>query len=72
MEAVLNFQPVIELTEDQFFEFCQLNRDVRIERNAKGEILVMPPTGGVTGDRNAEICIESQRNLVAADDSALG
>ena len=38
MEAVLNFQPVIELTEDQFFEFCQLNRDVRIERNAKGEI----------------------------------
>ncbi len=55
MEAVLNFQPVIELTEDQFFEFCQLNRDVRIERNAKGEILVIPPTGGVTGDRNAEL-----------------
>lgn len=29
MEAVLNFQPVIELTEEQFFDFCQLNRDVR-------------------------------------------
>ena len=29
MEAVLNFQPVIELTEEQFLDFCQLNRDVR-------------------------------------------
>lgn len=29
MEAVLNFQPVIELTEEQFFDFCLLNRDVR-------------------------------------------
>lgn len=29
MEAVLHFQPVIELTEEQFFDFCQLNRDVR-------------------------------------------
>ena len=58
MEAVLNFQPVIDLTEDQFFEFCQLNRDVRIERNAKGEILVMPPTGGVTGAQNAEITMQ--------------
>ena len=49
MEAVLNFQPVIALTEEQFFDFCQLNRDVRIERNAKGEVLVMSPTGGATG-----------------------
>ena len=58
MEAVLNFQPVIDLTEDQFFEFCQLNRDVRIERNSKGEVLVMPPTGGATGARNAEITMQ--------------
>ena len=49
MEAVLNFQPVIDLTEEQFFDFCQLNRDMRIERNAKGEVLIMPPTGGATG-----------------------
>ncbi len=58
MEAVLNFQPVIDLTEDQFFEFCQLNRDVRIERNSKGEVLVMPPTGGATGVRNAEVTMQ--------------
>ena len=58
MEAVLNFQPVIDLTEEQFFDFCQLNRDVCIERNAKGEVLVMPPTGGATGARNAEITMQ--------------
>ena len=58
MEAVLNFQPVIALTEEQFFDFCQHNRDVRIERNAKGEVLVMSPTGGATGARNAEITVQ--------------
>jgi len=58
METVLNFQPVIDLTEDQFFEFCQLNRAVRIERDAKGAVLIMPPTGGATGERNAEITMQ--------------
>jgi len=29
---VLQMSPVIEMTDDQFFEFCQLNRDLRIER----------------------------------------
>ncbi len=58
METVLNFQPVIDLTEDQFFEFCQLNRAVRIERDAKGAVLIMPPTGGATGERHAEITMQ--------------
>ncbi|HAJ64401.1 MAG TPA: hypothetical protein DCP31_38510, partial [Cyanobacteria bacterium UBA8543] len=38
--------------DDQFFEFCQLNRDLRIERAATGELLIMPPTGTETGGRN--------------------
>ena len=58
MEAKLNFQPVIDLTEEQFFEFCQLNRDMRIERSAAGEVVVMPPTGGATGAQNAEITMQ--------------
>lgn len=77
METVLSFQPVIDLTEDQFFEFCQLNRDVCIERNAKGEVLVMPPTGGATGARNAEITIQlgswaKQNGTGVAFDSSTG
>ena len=48
----------ILVSEDDFFEFCQLNRDLRIERTAHGEILIMPPTGGETGNRGAEITFQ--------------
>ena len=44
-------QPAIDLSREQFFEFCQLNRDVRIERSSEGSIAVMAPTGGETGAR---------------------
>ncbi|TAE58121.1 MAG: Uma2 family endonuclease [Nostocales cyanobacterium] len=40
------------MTDDQFFEFCQLNSDLKIERNKYGEISIMPPTGSETGNRN--------------------
>jgi Uma2 family endonuclease len=52
---VLQLHPVIQMTDDQLFEFCQLNRDLRIERTAKGELLVMPPTGGGTGSCNFKL-----------------
>src|ERR1700686_356550 len=52
---IVNLQPVVDMTDDQFFEFCQINRDLRMERTAKGELIVMPPAGGETGDRNSEI-----------------
>ncbi len=55
METVFDPRPFVELTDDEFFEFCQRTHDVRIERNAEGEILIMPPTGGATGNRNAGI-----------------
>ena len=52
---IIHLKPAIDITEDQFFALCQLNRDLRLERNAEGDIIVMPPTGGETGNRNAEI-----------------
>ncbi|MEQ8386489.1 MAG: Uma2 family endonuclease [Coleofasciculus sp. A1-SPW-01] len=52
---VLHLQPIINLTDEQFFEFCQINRDLRIERMATGELLIMPPTGSDTGNRNAKL-----------------
>src|SRR5262245_54509440 len=48
-------RPVLELSEDQFFELCQLNDLLRIERNAEGEMLLMPPAGGDTGRGNAAL-----------------
>ena len=51
--VVLHFGPILRKLDDrEFFEFCQLNRDLRIERTAEGDLLVMPPTGGETGHRN--------------------
>ncbi len=54
---VLQFQPVIQLTEEQFFQFCQLNRELRIEQTAQGEVEIMVPTGGETGWRNSKLII---------------
>ncbi|MEK7257573.1 MAG: Uma2 family endonuclease [Bacteroidota bacterium] len=45
------------LTDDQFFEFCQLNENLKIERNAKGEIIIMALTGTKTGTRNFRLYI---------------
>ncbi|WP_449418650.1 Uma2 family endonuclease [Phormidium nigroviride] len=56
MTAVtINFNSVVKLTDDQFYQLCRDNPDVKFERNAKGEIIVMPPTGGETGKYNAGI-----------------
>lgn len=54
----VEFWPVVQLKDDEFFQFCQINRDLRIERNSQGEILLMPPTGADSGRRNAEITIQ--------------
>ena len=55
---VLQFRPFVQMNDEQFFDFCQANRDVRIERSKDGEIIIMPPTGSETGDRNAEITMQ--------------
>ncbi len=51
----LNLQPTIELTDEQFALICSTNRDLRLERTATGELVIMPPTGGETGKRNSSI-----------------
>lgn len=55
---IVHLRPVLDLSDDQLFEFCQVNRDLRIERNAQGELIVMPPTGGATSEQNAEITMQ--------------
>ena len=52
---VLRTSPALEMDDEQLFEFCRINREWRIERNAEGDLEIMVPTGGVTGDRNSEI-----------------
>jgi len=54
----LQMSPAIDMTNEQFFAFCQQNRDYRIERNATGEITIMPPTGSETGNRNFDLIVQ--------------
>ena len=53
---VLQMPEGMDLTDDQFFEFCVLNRELlRIERSAEGEILIMSPTGARGSHQNLEL-----------------
>lgn len=52
---VVHTSPVMEMNDEQFFQFCQLNRDLRIERTAEGDLIIMPPAGGSSGRGNAEL-----------------
>jgi Uma2 family endonuclease len=48
----LNLNSIIKLTSEQFYQLCEENPDLKLERSANGELIVMPPTGGETGKRN--------------------
>ena len=54
-KILLRMPPELQMTDDQFFQFCQINRDLRIERNKSGEIILTPPTGGTTGNRSGSV-----------------
>ena len=43
------------LSDDQLFRLCASNKEVKFERTSKGELILMSPTGGLTGSRNSEI-----------------
>lgn len=51
----LNLDPIIQLSDEQFYQLSQTNRDVKFERTAAGELIVMPPTGGESGRKNFKI-----------------
>jgi Uma2 family endonuclease len=53
--VILHMRPLFDWSDDQFFAFCQQNRDLRIEQTTQGDLIVMPPTGGGTGSRNSEL-----------------
>ena len=43
------------MSDRQFYEFCRTNPDLRIERDANGDVIVMPPAFSDTGNRNGRI-----------------
>ncbi|MBE9012127.1 Uma2 family endonuclease [Pseudanabaenaceae cyanobacterium LEGE 13415] len=60
---------LVQMSDEQFYEFCQANRDLRIERTATGEVIIMPPAFSDTGNRNMKI---SQQVANWADQDGTG
>src|SRR2546423_14859288 len=46
------FPFVGKVSDQQYIEFCKSNPDLRIERSAEGDLIIMPPTGGKSGAQN--------------------
>ncbi|NER97378.1 MAG: Uma2 family endonuclease [Symploca sp. SIO1B1] len=73
----LNLPSVLKLTDEEFTQLAVANQDLRLELTTKGELVIMPPTGGETGNRNFEVYIDlgiwnRQTRLGKAFDSSTG
>ncbi len=70
---VLNLQDILDekMTDDEFEIFCRHNPDLQIELTKQGEIVIMSPTGGETGNRNFSL-IGRFFNWVEEDESGIG
>ena len=44
--VTINLEPLVLLTDDAFYDLCKANPEVKFERTANGELIVMAPTGG--------------------------
>lgn len=73
----VNLKSIIELTDEQFYQLCQVNENLRFERTATGKLIIMSPAGGETGNRNGRVIQQlfnwtDTNNIGIAFDSATG
>ncbi len=54
-EMLMTFRTVRPMSDDEFFEFCQINDTLGFERDSHGNIIVMSPTGSIGGGFNADV-----------------
>ena len=52
--VTLNLENV-GLSDEQFYQLCQANQNWQLERTALGELVIMSPVGGVSGNREADL-----------------
>ncbi len=50
----LNVKPV-NLSDEQFYQLCLANPDIPMERSRNGELIVMSPVGGYSGNQELEL-----------------
>ncbi|SDE28459.1 Endonuclease, Uma2 family (restriction endonuclease fold) [Dyadobacter soli] len=49
-EMLTTFRTVRPMSDEEFFEFCQINDTLEFERDSHGNIILMSPTGTFTGN----------------------
>ncbi|PNW57971.1 UNVERIFIED_CONTAM: hypothetical protein BEN50_06640 [Euhalothece sp. KZN 001] len=54
----VTLKPVFTLDDEQFFQLSQANPELKLERSPQKNLIIMSPTGGETGNKNAELIIE--------------
>lgn len=52
--VILNLKNV-GLSDEQFYQLCQTNENWRLEETAQEELLIMPPVGAISGNRESEL-----------------
>jgi Uma2 family endonuclease len=77
MPSILKMPATAGFTADQFYDLCRANPEWKLERTAYGDLVVMAPTGGETGTRNANLLIRlgiwnEQSQLGIVFDSSTG
>ncbi len=53
--VVLNLEPIVHLMDEQFYQLCIANRDLKLERSATGELIIVSPVGGESGTQEADL-----------------
>jgi len=76
-QLTLNLDSVLNLNREQFYQICQDNPELKLERTATGKLIIMSPTGGETGRKNANLILQlglwnQQTQLGEVFDSSTG
>ena len=58
MTTVLNLEPITSLTREKFYQLCEHNPELQLERNAAGELIIMSPVGGESGKKEANLIVD--------------
>ena len=55
LPIVINYHEVAPLTDDDLLKLSHANKNLKFERTAQGDLVIMSPTGSLTSDRNSEL-----------------
>lgn len=61
MSITIDLQPLTNSVSDsELAALSAKNPDLRLETDAAGKLIIMPPTGSLTGEKNADLIYQVQ------------